>query len=433
MKATRKVQQSRQRAAGGFRNPSHIVQSLGIQRKLSVGAEDDELEREADVSADRVMRMSEENYLQRKCEECEKEEKLQRKTATHSTNQYIQAKVNSNSAVSKSVEDSIQSSRGSGSAIDRQTQSFIGSRMGSDFSEVKVHTNSEAVRLNRGLNARAFTIGNDIYFNEGQYQPGSSDGKRLLAHELTHVLQQSSGSSKEFNKGSTIPVSASSPALIQRKACNFYVYDSTEGTALGTAWELSAIALAMKARGGYAVGSSDTIEYMLSRIVNTYTDKDCDCIEEIQFLSHGSPGDSMYISKTRDEITVADFNIPDLDKYGEFPPWWDMTSAYYKAWSKWFNALSWRQQLFVEIRSYICNTDAEIYYRSCSAFQGKEGQEFAEKSAEFWRSHVIGHTKLIGVTQPGQKTLKPGQKPYWDVAEGAGGTEMKKGGTKPKK
>ncbi len=69
--------------------------------------------------------------------------------------------------------------------------SFMESRFGTDFSGVKIHTGHTAVQMNQELNAQAFTSGNDIYFNEGKYAPGSESGKHLLAHELTHTLQQS--------------------------------------------------------------------------------------------------------------------------------------------------------------------------------------------------------------------------------------------------
>ena len=62
--------------------------------------------------------------------------------------------------------------------------------MGADFSRVKVHTGATADTLNHALSARAFTTGNDIFFREGAYQPGSFVGRELLAHELTHVVQQ---------------------------------------------------------------------------------------------------------------------------------------------------------------------------------------------------------------------------------------------------
>ena len=62
--------------------------------------------------------------------------------------------------------------------------------MGADFGSVRVHTGSQADALNRSLSARAFTTGQDIFFKQGEYSPGSSSGRELLAHELTHVMQQ---------------------------------------------------------------------------------------------------------------------------------------------------------------------------------------------------------------------------------------------------
>ena len=67
---------------------------------------------------------------------------------------------------------------------------------GTDFSSVRVHTGSNAVQMNQGLNARAFTHGSDVYFNKGEYSPNSSNGKSLLAHELTHVVQQGGARNK---------------------------------------------------------------------------------------------------------------------------------------------------------------------------------------------------------------------------------------------
>lgn len=118
-------------------------------------------------------------FLQRKCAECEQEEKLQRKSSGNST-----------SAVSDSASRSIESSRGNGAAMDRHTQSFMSDRFGVDLSGVRVHTDEQSAGLNRELSAKAFTTGRDIYFNAGQYQPGTESGKHLLAHELTHVVQQ---------------------------------------------------------------------------------------------------------------------------------------------------------------------------------------------------------------------------------------------------
>ena len=87
----------------------------------------------------------------------------------------------------------ISSARGGGKALDPGMQESIGQATGHDFSGVRVHTSSEADTLSKQLHARAFTTGQDIFFREGTYDPSSSAGKKLIAHELTHVVQQSGG------------------------------------------------------------------------------------------------------------------------------------------------------------------------------------------------------------------------------------------------
>ena len=78
-----------------------------------------------------------------------------------------------------------------GLALDPQIQSQMGARFGHDFSQVRVHTDSQAADGAQSLNANAFAYGSDIVFDEGRYQPDTQDGQRLIAHELTHVVQQS--------------------------------------------------------------------------------------------------------------------------------------------------------------------------------------------------------------------------------------------------
>ncbi|WP_414551377.1 eCIS core domain-containing protein [Anabaena sp. CCY 0017] len=89
-----------------------------------------------------------------------------------------------------SLESRLASQKGSGSPLDEQTRSFMEPRFGNDFSSVRVHTDSSSVQMNQELGAQAFTHGSDVYFGAGKYNPGVDDGKRLLAHELTHVVQQ---------------------------------------------------------------------------------------------------------------------------------------------------------------------------------------------------------------------------------------------------
>ncbi|MGB3073944.1 MAG: DUF4157 domain-containing protein, partial [Chitinophagales bacterium] len=163
-------------------------QDFSIQCKLSIGAPDDPLEYEADAMADKVMRMPEQNFIQRKCTDCkEEDDHIQRKPIAS----FIQRKESSGGMVaSDAVSNIISCSKGGGHRLDSNTQSFMQNRFGVDFSGVKIHSGTESVQMNRELNAKAFTVGSDIYFNEGQYNPGSSEGKHLLAHELTHTIQQ---------------------------------------------------------------------------------------------------------------------------------------------------------------------------------------------------------------------------------------------------
>ncbi len=211
---------------------------LLIQYKLTVGAPDDPLEKEADAMADQVMRMPDTTAftatvssagIQRKCSACEEEEKLQRKelsvlneyestdtaAISHtvirrkcaaceeeesvrrkpsfaSVTSLIQTsrKVGGNAVASEATTARINATRGTGSRLDNQTRSFMESRFNADFSGVSIHTGDYAVQMSRDLNAQAFTVGSDIYFNSSRYNPSSDSGKHLLAHELTHTIQQ---------------------------------------------------------------------------------------------------------------------------------------------------------------------------------------------------------------------------------------------------
>jgi hypothetical protein len=94
------------------------------------------------------------------------------------------------SEVGPEVEQAVRSRRGNGQSLDRRIRSTMGPAFGADFSQVRVHTDAQADALNRTLSARAFTTGRDIFFRQGEYNPGNSNGQKLIAHELTHVVQQ---------------------------------------------------------------------------------------------------------------------------------------------------------------------------------------------------------------------------------------------------
>ena len=85
---------------------------------------------------------------------------------------------------------STHSSASLGTPLEESTRTLMETRLGHDFSHVRVHTDAEAAGSARGVNARAYTVGNDIVFGEGQYHPSTDSSRRLIAHELAHVIQQ---------------------------------------------------------------------------------------------------------------------------------------------------------------------------------------------------------------------------------------------------
>ncbi len=82
---------------------------------------------------------------------------------------------------------------GGGAPLDHDTRGFMESRLGADFSDVRVHTDATASESARSVQAHAYTVGSDVVFQSDKYAPESDSGKRMLAHELTHVVQQRSG------------------------------------------------------------------------------------------------------------------------------------------------------------------------------------------------------------------------------------------------
>ena len=88
------------------------------------------------------------------------------------------------------VESAISQTRGGGQKLDDGSREKVGGQIGDSLDDVRVHTDDHANALASSVSARAFTTGSDIYFAKGEHNPGSSDGQQLLAHELTHVVQQ---------------------------------------------------------------------------------------------------------------------------------------------------------------------------------------------------------------------------------------------------
>ncbi|MFT3681147.1 MAG: DUF4157 domain-containing protein [Ferruginibacter sp.] len=173
-------------------NSSGTFWGLMVQPKRTVNQPGDEYEKEADAMADKVMRMKQPfiqakpltiSGIQRKCAHCEEEKKnIQRKEIK-----------NNQITAGNAPESYIDSLNGSGEALSNEVRNFYEPRFGYDFSNVRIHTGTTAAKSAQSINALAYTNGNNIVFNDGQYSPGTDSGKRLLGHELTHVVQQQSG------------------------------------------------------------------------------------------------------------------------------------------------------------------------------------------------------------------------------------------------
>jgi len=157
-----------------------------LQPKLRINEPGDIYEQEADRVADQVMRMSEPS-LQRQAtaeEEEEEEELLQTKRQSQ---RQVEGGTETPSETPAIVHEVLRSP---GQPLDASTRAFMEPRFGHDFSQVRVHTNAKAVESARAVNALAYTVEKDVVFGAGQYEPATSEGRRLLAHELTHVVQQ---------------------------------------------------------------------------------------------------------------------------------------------------------------------------------------------------------------------------------------------------
>ncbi len=139
-------------------NDSIQLQNIAIQTKLSVGAVDDPMEHEADAMADKVMRMPEQNFIQRKCADCEEEEKQLQRKPLASFIQKKQASPGNNVVASDSVSHQIDSTKGSGNAINETTKSFMEKRFETDFSNVRIHSNKKASQLSNQFFHRHFSM-----------------------------------------------------------------------------------------------------------------------------------------------------------------------------------------------------------------------------------------------------------------------------------
>ncbi|MEX2628169.1 MAG: DUF4157 domain-containing protein [Ilumatobacteraceae bacterium] len=172
-----------------------------VQTELEVGSVDDPLEREADAVAAQVLRRLTADDTERDTDGETERAADPRTPADGATGRIRRAADDTDRAgghglaggpASPEVARRVERSSGGGRPLDADVRTRMERGFGADLSNVRIHTDGEADRISRSLQARAFTTGSDIYFSSGAYRPGDRAGQTLLAHELTHTLQQGS-------------------------------------------------------------------------------------------------------------------------------------------------------------------------------------------------------------------------------------------------
>lgn len=171
-------------ASVAVRAPPGVSTSLIQTASLKVSSPADPAEKEADATAKRIMRMSLPDVA---APAHLGSPSTARFTATRAM---LARKADGAGTVTSSVRADIQSASGAGTPLPGGVRRFMEPRFGVDFGDVRVHTGDHAARLSRQLNARAFTLGNQVFFGRDQFRPESREGKELIAHELTHTVQQ---------------------------------------------------------------------------------------------------------------------------------------------------------------------------------------------------------------------------------------------------
>ncbi|GAB4183802.1 MAG: hypothetical protein Fur006_20910 [Coleofasciculaceae cyanobacterium] len=205
-----------------------------VQPKLIIGAVGDKYEQEADRVAHQVV-----SQIHAPGNQTVQREEMSDKDDEESDLMVQRQSDGGGMAATPELEASIQQARGSGQPLSENIRKPMEQAFGADFSRVKVHADAQSEQMNRSIQAKAFTTGQDIFFRQGVYSPGSRGGQELIAHELTHVVQQREGHVKPQieQEADITPASFEESDVIQREiALDFkpYQYDNKLAEELAT-------------------------------------------------------------------------------------------------------------------------------------------------------------------------------------------------------
>ncbi|MGB0562715.1 MAG: eCIS core domain-containing protein [Spirulinaceae cyanobacterium] len=196
---------------------ARLQQTMAVQAQLTVGEPNDKYEQEADRVAKAVVQ----RIHTGRQPQTNPEDSVQRSPDALPQPVPISPLVqrqgpmtlNGGEAASE-LESSLNQAKGGGQSLEPGLQRSMGQAMGADFSGVKIHTDGQSDQLNHSLQARAFTTGQHVFFKKGEYNPGSKGGQELIAHELTHVVQQN-------GPGVSAKINRAPRELIQRNRLRF--------------------------------------------------------------------------------------------------------------------------------------------------------------------------------------------------------------------
>jgi hypothetical protein len=271
--------------------------------------------------------------------------------------------------VSPGLASSIQSLRGGGQPLSESTRAFFEPRFGYDFSSVRVHNDSFAVESARTLNARAYTLGRDVVFGAGKYAPETGEGKKLLTHELTHVVQQGGTTSvltirRREEPGAPVaptgaipaPVSAPRPSTGRpspdnRTGQDVYVIDFGVNRDVVN-WREAILHIGEI--------EAESVDQMVRDVKSEVGDPSTNCIRRLTLDGHGSPGNM---------------------SVGDGTGWMEGRNI---------STGNFRPSL-ADLNPYFCS-GASVVLLGCNVGRGPTGVRFIQALADYWQVNVAAAT-----------------------------------------